>query len=369
MQKPLYLLICSLLILIVPLVHAAPFQQALPGYPYQFPKDHASHNNFKTEWWYYTGHLKTDAGKNYGYELTFFRSNPGIKNLPTKTNWALNNIYFAHFAVSDESGKKFFHTQKLGRGHSKMDAGLFGAETDKYHVWTQNWQATLDKDTHHLAAATPEFGINLDLTPAKPLVIHGKNGVSQKASCKGCASHYYSYSRLNTHGTLHINGKSHPVTGQSWMDHEFGSNQLTDEQTGWDWFSIQLDNNMELMLYILRQKDGGADPNSGGTLINANGKSRYVPLTEFNVIPIDEWKSPRSGGTYPMGWKINLPEENINLTITPAFPNQELHTQIPNGITYWEGACRVTGTVQGKKITGQAYVEMTGYAEQFRQDI
>lgn len=341
------------------------FKLALPGYQYEFPKDLRAHEDYKTEWWYYTGHLKTENGKRYGYELTFFRVGNPSENLPDNKEWALNNLYMTHFAISDENNKRFFHTQKFNR--SALDRA--GADTKQYNVWNENWSAHWKNSNMVLKASTPEFGIDLILIPQKAPVIHGKNGISQKSNCQGCASHYFSYTRLKTTGTIKINDALETVNGVSWMDQEFGSNQLSDNQTGWDWFSIQLDNRVEVMLYLLRLKDGSLDPSSSGTFINANGQYEHLSLSDFKVMSKDQWKSPHSTGIYPMDWSISIPSKKLNLTVQPTFKAQELHTSQINNITYWEGSCNVSGTYNKKPIAGQGYVEMTGYAKKFKQKI
>ncbi len=347
------------------LAFATEFRQALPGYQYVFPRDHASHEAFKTEWWYYTGHLKTADNRRYGFELTFFRVGNDREQLPDNPPWALKNLYMTHFAVSDRNARSFFHDQKLNRAAY----GFAGANSDRYHAWNGNWSVELVDGVHHLKAQTADYAIDLTLTPKKPPVLHGKGGVSQKAACEGCASHYYSLTRLETAGTITSQGRTTPVTGLSWMDHEFGSNQLTEEQTGWDWFSLQLDDDTEVMLYLLRRKDGTPEPNSSGTVIYADGSSRHLPLDAFTVTPTGAWTSPESGGVYPMGWTIAIPSEKLHLTVTPAFENQELHSPFLSGITYWEGASDITGTRGTSRVKGRAYVEMTGYAQDFDEDI
>lgn len=353
------------ILLIVPLALAFQYQAALPGYQYQFPRDHASHPDYKTEWWYYTGHLKTTKGKRYGYELTFFRvgNDPKVVQPGNTSPWNTNNLYAAHFALSDENSKAFHYSEKLNR------AGLnvAGARTDTYYVWNELWLAEQLGNSMIIRADSLDGKqeIHLLLTSEKPPVIHGKNGVSQKASCEGCASHYYSLTHLKTEGSLLLDGKAYPVTGLSWMDHEFGSNQLAKNQQGWDWFSVQLNDNTELMLYLLRQDNGHIDPNSSGTVVYADGRSRHLTLKDFTVKNAGPtWTSPASKGTYPIGWKIEVPSEQLTLTVTPAFESQELFTAGSTGVSYWEGSSNVTGTKQGHSIQGQAYVEMTGYASQ-----
>jgi predicted secreted hydrolase len=196
----------------------------------------------------------------------------------------------------------------------------------------------------------------------KSPVLHGQNGLSQKGEGEGRASYYYSLTRMQTDGEIVVDGQKERVRGLSWMDHEFGSNQLREDQVGWDWFSIQLDNETELMLYLIRRKDGSPDPYSSGTLVKADGTTKQLGLNEFRVEILERWKSARSGANYPMKWKVAIPAEEIELEITPAFRDQELITNRSTRVTYWEGAVRVGGTVRNKSVLGSGYIEMTGYA-------
>lgn len=338
----------------------------MPPYRFAFPQDHASHNDFKTEWWYYTGHLTADDGSNFGYELTFFRSGLDSKKGVSKGPWQLDNVYMAHFAVSNLSARKFFYAQKLNR------AGLqfAGAKQDSYSVFNQNWTARLVGDEHLVRATTPEYSVDLKMKSLKPPVIHGINGVSQKAECEGCASHYYSLTRLQTSGTVTTpDGKTHKVSGLTWMDHEFGSNQLTKEQVGWDWFSLQLDNDTDLMLYVMRRRDGTFDPNSSGTFVSTKGTSDHLKLSDYKLRSLGTWKSPVTKAEYPSGWHASIPSRKVELDIIPQLADQELAKRSSTDVTYWEGACRVSGTMNGAKVSGQAYVELTGYGEAFSKNI
>lgn len=334
------------------------YRQAVPPYRFSFPRDHAAHPDFQTEWWYYTGHLFSGR-RRFGYELTFFQVglNPELKK--SRSAWALHTLYFAHFTVTDEDGRRFRFTERV----SRPALGMAGADPKRYHVWIDDWQARLapDNRTHQVKAAVDDMAIDLELTPSKPPVIHGFNGVSQKAAGRGRASHYYSLTRLETRGALRWRGESLPVTGLSWMDREWGSNQLTERQLGWDWYSIQLDNRRELMLYVIRLKDGGVEPMSSGTIVDADGTYRHLKLDAFQVRPTGSWKSPRSGATYPAGWEIRVPAESLELRLSPTVADQELVTEA-TGVSYWEGSCRVTGRDRGKPVGGVAYVELTGYA-------
>jgi len=349
---------------ISPASTAKEYKQALPGYQYQFPRDHGSHEDFKTEWWYYTGHMQTESNKKFGYELTFFRH--GIEHdssLKTKDD---RNVYLAHFALTDETGGKFKYFEKL----SRSGLPVAYARSDILSVQNQGWSVEQLGDRFVLRADGEKSGIRLLLSSAKKPIIHGKDGVSQKASCKGCASHYYSLTRLKTEGLVYVDGKAERITaGWSWMDHEFGSNQLTAEQIGWDWFSVQLENNTELMLYVMRRRDGSLDKNSSGTIIGADGNAIHLAKDDFKISSTSKWTSPNSNGVYPMRWTVEVPKHQIKLNVNPVLKDQELLTKRSTGVTYWEGAADVSGTIAGKAVKGQSYVEMTGYAEAFKKKI
>lgn len=364
-QIPLFLTACiAILSLIAPATVIAQaggqYKKAMPGYKFSFPRDHSSHEEFKTEWWYYTGHLRDEEGKKYGYELTFFRS--GVADASSKKP---TNVYLAHFAVSDINNKKFHFFEKLTRS----GLSLGSASSDVLHIYNDGWRVDEAGNQMLLTADASKAGIKLALTPKKPPAIHGKDGVSQKASCVGCASHYYSLTRLETKGLLFLDGKAKRVSGTSWMDHEFGSNQLTEEQIGWDWYSLQLNDNSELMLYIMRRRDGSLDKNSSGTLVSADGKVEHLSLSQFKIRSKSKWKSIASKGEYPQDWEVEIPEKQIRLSVKAEFENQELVTKRSTDVTYWEGAAAVSGTKGGKPISGEGYVEMTGYSEAFKKKI
>ena len=334
------------------------YQLALPGRKLSFPADHYSHPNFKTEWWYYTGHLETEAGKRYGYQATFFRFGVRDRQTDMKEAPLFTDLYMAHFALSDIAAKKFSYRERINRGYGDRA----GAATDRYLVWNEDWKVEGDAKNHRMLVGDRETTLKLSLKSLKPPVLHGNDGHSQKGEGEGRASYYYSLTRLATEGELTIGGKTEKVRGLSWMDHEFGSNQLRDDQVGWDWFSIQLDNRTELMLYLMRRKDGTVDPYSSGTLVSAGGATEHLALADFRIEVLDRWKSPQSGATYPMRWKVSIPGEEIDLEIVPAFPDQELITNRSTRVTYWEGAVGITGTFRGAPVKGNGYVEMTGYA-------
>jgi predicted secreted hydrolase len=335
------------------------YQLALPGRKLTFPADHYSHPAFKTEWWYYTGHLESDSGKRYGYQVTFFRFGLRDRQSEIKDKPPLfTELYMAHFAVSDIDRKKFFFRERINRGYQ----GKAGAATDRYLVWNEDWKVEGDVKIHRIDVNDRGTRLSLSLNSLKPPVLHGDNGLSQKGEGEGRASYYYSLTQMKTEGEITINGKTEKVQGLSWMDHEFGSNQLTEDQVGWDWFSIQLNNETEIMLYLMRRKDGSVDPYSSGTLVNMDGTTKHLALNEFYVEVLDHWKSPRSGGNYPMCWKVTIPNQEIELKIAPEFTDQELITVRSTRVTYWEGAVQVSGTIRNRPMRGMGYVELTGYA-------
>jgi len=347
-----------------------PFEPAVPGYRFSFPRDHGAHSNFKTEWWYFTGNV-TAEGKDYGYELTFFRR--GVDSPQTEKNpsrWAIRDLYFAHFALTDGEEKRFYHTDRI----SREAIGKAGARSDRLEVWIDRWRATQESEgTIHLQAEAEgetEGGgwkIELLLHPDKPLVIHGTDGISRKGGEPGQASHYLSFTRLHTKGTISIDGKERPVSGLSWMDHEFSSSMLNKNQVGWDWFSIQTEDGREVMLYQIRTADGKNDPFSSGTVIEPDGTARHLPADAFMLTPLRYWKSKKSGGNYPVAWRIEIPSERMTFESEPLLEDQELITSKSTRVAYWEGASRFRGNKDGKSIEGRGYIEMTGYAEPFNK--
>lgn len=230
-------------------------------------------------------------------------------------------------------------------------------------MFNEGWSAITNADgSWRIVAASGSDSLDLTLRTAKAPAIHGENGVSVKAQGTGFASHYYSMTSLDASGTL--NGAR--VTGESWMDHEFGSSALRESQQGWDWFSIQLDNDTELMIYLIRRGNGSADVTSSGSLIASDGRVIHLTREQLRVTPRARWKSPRSGATYPMGWRVDVPAFGVSVNVEPLLRDQELVTKASTQVTYWEGACDVDGTFGGVAVRGKAYVEMTGYDHAFK---
>jgi predicted secreted hydrolase len=310
------------------------FAVAKPGYRYEFPRDHYAHPEFRTEWWYFTGNLRDADGRRFGFELTFFRQGVGEEARRPRNPWDVTDLYLAHLAVSDVATGRFHHAERVNRA----GPGLAGA------MWNGNWRASLTD----LEAVTEEFHLKLAFSTTKPPVIHGVDGVSQKAAGAGHASHYISFTRLDTRGTLTLAGRKFELTGTAWMDHEFFTHQLQPDQAGWDWMSIQLEDRTELMLFRLRRKDGSIDPYSAGTYVDAAGRARHLGVGDFTMTPNEErWNK------YPIAWRIEVPSLGLRLDATTPMRNQEFG----GDLKYWEGAMDFAGSKRGV-----GYLEMTGYA-------
>ena len=353
-------LLATLLVLLAAMPLTAQYQKALPSYQYQFPRDHFNHPDYQTEWWYYTGNLRSADGHKFGFELTFFRQ--GVSRGKAQTSdWDVNDIYLAHLALSDLDGDRFYHTERVNRA----GPGLAGASEPTAKVWNGNWQVQWTGNQQQLLAIAQNFALRLVMSSRKPPVIHGKDGVSQKAAGAGQASHYISFTRLLTTGTIELNAREYQVEGTAWMDHEFFTHQLDTNESGWDWVSLQLDNDTELMLYRFRHKDGSVDSFSAGTYIDAAGKPAYLGVADFSMQPEKEtYASPDTHAIYPIAWRITVPSLRLDLQLTTPLKSQELVSGMGAGLSYWEGATTVAGTRDSKPAKGVGYLEMTGYARQ-----
>jgi predicted secreted hydrolase len=337
------------------------FDRAVEPRDWQFPRDFGPNPSFQTEWWYYTGNVHAEDGRRFGYQFTIFRRAiaPPTENVNTGSEWRSDQLYMAHFGLSDVSGERFFHEERFSRG----GADLAGAAVDPlYRVWLEDWQVVaLDEsaETKRITARMSD-GAALDLTlqQVKPPALQGDNGLSAKSSEAGNASYYYSLTRLLTEGTITIGDETFTVSGSTWKDHEFSTSALGSTALGWDWFGLQFDDNRELMVGQIRLADGGRDPNFGGILVNPDGSTCYLPSEAFTIEALDTWTSPHTGAEYPSGWAITVDigeAEPLRLTATPQLLDQELHG---GGIAYWEGTVRLEGDV-----TGYGYAELTGYVD------
>ena len=334
----------------------------------EFPKDHGAHSGYRTEWWYYTGNLRSETGDLYGFQLTFFRrqiSPPGAaKTWPSPPSaWRTQQIYLAHAAVSDVAGKRHLQAELVSREALTM-AGVLHRPPETV-VYLKNWSARIGAEAQVLNVDTDEFSYELTLKPVKQPVLHGRAGYSLKGSSPERASCYYSYTRHEVEGRLTIAGKTFAVSGQGWMDHEFSTAFLEPGIEGWDWFSLQLSDRTEIMLFLLRADDGGISSVSGGTFVDPGGKTRAIGKDEFTVTILDTWKSPHSKAVYPSRWRLQVFPYFLDLTIFPNLADQEMQTFESTDVTYWEGSVSIRGTRDANPIKGQGYVELTGYAESF----
>ncbi len=355
---PIIILIILLIGLPPKAAAAAPeFDLPRPGRVFQFPRDHGAHPRYKTEWWYYTGHLRTKEGESFGYQLTFFRAGLKKPDPQARSAWALNTVYFAHLALSDAARGKFIFREKAGRGA----LGLAGAAAGALKVWVDSWSAEMQGDAHHLQAKDEGLGLDLTLTPIKPPILHGDAGFSRKTARGDAASYYYSLTRMDTKGRLLLGERTLEVSGSSWMDHEFFTHTLAPELAGWDWFALQLEDGWEVMLYLLRHQDGKIDPASSGTLVDPQGRACHLQPADFKLTPTGTWKSPHTQAVYPGGWKLEIPGPGYSLTLTPTLADQEIRAGEAGGVTYWEGQVRVEGRKQQEPVSGLGYAELTGY--------
>jgi predicted secreted hydrolase len=336
-----------------------------PGRVFEFPRDHASHPEFRIEWWYITGHLfERSTDRRFGFQATFFRSAVEPETA-SRENRAFggSQIYLAHMSLLDARTSRFLHEERLNR-----DGWDASAATDTLDIVNGNWSLRMtDPATETMVVRGSLRGdarFELTLVPEKPKVLFGQDGVSRKGADPTAASHYITFTRLATSGTLRIDGRSLEVAGRAWMDHEISSSQLGEDQVGWDWCAIHLDDGRDVMAYRLRRSDGSSDPFSTVAWVSASGEVRHVPADRFTWEPLEFWTSPDTGGRYPVRYRLRtyspFDDKETTLEVRALAPHQELTGGL-GGIAYWEGACDVFDET-GKQI-GRAYTELTGYAE------
>lgn len=326
--------------------------------PFRFPQDFGAHEDFRSEWWYYTGNLETPDARHFGFELTIFRVSvhPPTVALPEDSQWYDRSVYFSHFAISDIGEKRFHAFERYAR----PGPGLAGAEAEPYRIWIEDWNiAEAGPGVYRLQALQPPVGLDLTLRDEMGVVLHGENGYSRKGQEITNASYYYSQPRLRAEGLLELEGVTYPVSGLVWKDHEFSTSALETSQIGWDWFSLQFEDGRALMLFQIRERNGGISPSSSGTFIVADGTPQPLSGDEFSISVLGTWRSPHTDGNYPAGWDIQIDEFGCRLQIEPWMLDQEIHFA---AVTYWEGAVRFEGVCQGNPVGGNGYVELTGYA-------
>jgi predicted secreted hydrolase len=329
----------------------------------EFPRDLGEHPGYQTEWWYYTGIVATENGRQFGYQFTIFRRaltplsefEETLDNLAESSEWRTNQLYLAHFTISDIANSDFYKAERFSRG----SLGLAGAQSIPYRVWLEDWQVyETGPESVRITAQTDEMALDVTLRQTIPPVLHGDGGLSQKGPERGNASYYYSIVQQATEGTVTVQGEQFAVTGLSWKDHEYSTSVLSPGAIGWDWFSLQFDNGTALMLFQIRNEDGSVEPFSSGSFIDADGSVTPLSHEQWQLTVLDTWTSPQSGATYPAGWRLTIPELGLDLTGQPLMANQELTVST----VYWEGAVAFEGMVGESAVRAQGYVEMTGYA-------
>jgi predicted secreted hydrolase len=330
---------------------AGEFLEITKGYSLKFPRDFYYKDGYRVQWWYFTGHLFTPEGREFGYELTFFVA--GVQRKTYKSRFGVRNIYISHFAISDVKGDRYFPFDKADSGAY----GFAGADSDRLNVWTDGNELEGSMARMHLRAHGGNKALDLTLVPAKPAVLNGDKGYSRKsAESPEIASWYFSFTDLKTEGNVTLGGETFPVNGKSWFDREISSGKTGKSEKGWDWFSIQLNDGRELMLYVMRNKNGTFDPYSSGTFVYKNGQYRHLTIDDFRLAVLAHYTSKKTGAEYPSQWRVQVPSEKLDLRIRPLIEDQEFVAASSTGNYYWEGDCAVAGSESGR-----AYVELTGY--------
>lgn len=344
------------------------FERAEEPRVFVFPQDHGPHPSFQTEWWYFTGNVSTAEGRRFGVQWTIFRralspepEQPDTGGTPDQapdSAWVTRQLYMGHMALTDLDGGRQMSAERFTRGA----AGLAGAEIRPFRVWLEDWSARSESNELwplklESAANTQAgtFRVQLELRAEKPMVLQGDRGLSRKH--EGGASYYYSFSRLRAEGVIEVDGRPFEVQGQAWFDREWSTSTLASEQTGWDWFSLQLSDGRDLMYYQLRNSDGSPHPMSAGALIDVDGQKTHIALEQTQLEVLDRWRSPRSGSVYPSRWRLIIPDHGLDLEVSPVLSDQELDI----AFRYWEGAVDVSGNAAGLPIDGRGYVELVGY--------
>lgn len=333
------------------------FQIARKGYEWDFPRDHFSHPDYRTEWWYLTGILESGQ-KQYGYQFTIFRQ--GLNGEPsTNSRWFSDQVYLGHFSWIDLNGETHRSFQMLSRelsGVAFADTHSPGSIRLRTARLTPGnpWQLTINQG---------QTKLQLRLKPTRPPLFQGPDGYSRKGSEPGQASQYYSFTRMKTEGRRVTASGTQVLHGITWFDQEFGSSQLSDRQEGWDWISLRLSNGADLMVYRLREEDGSITPQSSATIRYRNGAVEYIGASDWQMKPVEYWKSSETGARYPVEWNLLIPQKNINVTVRSRFPQQEMVLAGALTAPYWEGVIRAEGQWGDGSVKGEGFLEMTGYVD------
>ena len=358
------------------------FARAMEPRPFRFPEDHGPHPEYRTEWWYVTGNLRSPEGERWAYHLTFFRNSLAPEPAGRASAWDTNQLWMVHVAITDVERERHVVSERFARGAG----GLAGGQAEPFRVWLEDWEMWWEPGrevanggdpteevrwTHsaddpapglfplRLRAGEDDWGIDLTLEAGKPPVFQGDRGLSQKGPEPGNASFYISFTRMPTQGVIRLDGREVPVEGASWMDREWSTSALDEEHLGWDWFSLQLDDDREIMFFELRRRDGRREPLNHGILVEPDGSSTHLGADDVRLEVLDYWESPLDGARYPSGWQVEIPRFGVDLTVEPMVRDQEMNVSV----RYWEGAVSIRGQGVDGPVEGVGFVELTGYGE------
>jgi predicted secreted hydrolase len=341
---------------------ATPVGRAAVAYPrvetgirLVFPRDHGSHAAFRTEWWYVTGWLQVPGGHELGFQLTFFRSRPGVAE-SSQSAFAPRQLLFAHAALADPRLGRLRHDQRAAR----VGFDLADAREDNMAMHIGDWSLVLRGDAYAARIAARDFALELEFRPTQALLLHGESGVSRKGPEATQASFYYSVPRLAVSGRIVLDERATAVEGTAWLDHEWSSEILAPDASGWDWIGINLDDGGALMAFRIRDERGDALW-SGGTLRDATGHTRVFHPSEIHFDVLRRWRSPRTGIAYPVAFVVRV--ASLAIRLEPLMDDQELDARASVGIVYWEGAVRALANAGP---IGRGYLELTGYGERLR---
>lgn len=331
------------------------FAPVLPGRRLNFPADHGAHPDFRIEWWYATGWLNWPEGSPLGFQITFFRVRTGIGEANASA-FAPRQLILAHGALAAPALGRLRHDERSAR----VGFGRAGFATDQTRVWVDDWHFEQQAERYRAVVRSAEFAYALNLLPNGPPMLNGRAGFSTKAADPRHASYYYSRPQLKVEGTLTLAGKTRPVSGQAWLDHEWSSEVLPPGAQGWDWIGINLADGSALMAFRLRGVAGSALW-SAATFRQADGSTRSLPPAAVTFEALRQWRSPRTGIAYPVEWRVRLEQRLFRLQV--LMDDQELDSRRSTGAIYWEGAVRL---LEDEREVGRGYLEMTGYGEKMR---
>ncbi|MCB1954273.1 MAG: carotenoid 1,2-hydratase [Rhodocyclaceae bacterium] len=338
--------------LVLPLaLFAAEYPPVRPGVPVNLPADHGAHPDYRTEWWYVTGWLTDEQGRERGFQITFFRVRSGLGE-PSKGRFSPAQLIFAHAAIADPARGRLRHAQRSARASGRLAGSAIGG----LDVWLEGWSLRARDSGYRALARGEDFALDLTLAPTRDPLLQGDAGFSQKGPTEAHASYYYSLPALAVSGAIELDGASLAVSGEAWLDHEWSSALMPEGAVGWDWTGINLSDGGALMAFRMRDAEGGVMWSSG-TLRDSDGGRRILTPQDLALAPGRRWTSPRTGTAYPVEWTLRLGART--LTLAPLMDDQELDARGSTGAVYWEGAVRV---LEQGAVVGRGYLEMTGYA-------